>query len=184
MEKCESPEIKSWTCDYGYELIGELLLDSVQGSGFAALVEQKCDDLIGELVERDLFAKRCVETFKERQNVVALCKHTMIEDMVSTLSTVSQKFYIIPRNGIDENEVKMYGEFVYLNFKRGQQGYIDFTLKNDNPYKIKQLMEVCGFRSFLDTIPENWEFPALFHKVQDALRNKPCSMLYLSFYTT
>ena len=127
MEKCESATTKSWRYDYGYELIEELLQDSVKGSGFAVLAGQKCDDLIGELLERDLFAKKCVEKFKERQNVREVCKHAMTEDMVSTLSTVSQNFFIIPRNGIDEDDVKMYGEFVYLDLPVRQLGHIDFT---------------------------------------------------------
>ena len=82
--------------------------DSVQGSGFAALVEQKCDDLIGHLLMSDSFARECVKAFIKSQNVVEICKHAMSQDMVITLSSFSENYYIIPRNGIDEDEVKMY----------------------------------------------------------------------------
>ena len=80
----------------------------------------------------DSFARECVKAFKKSQNVVEICKHAMSQDMVITLSCVSKNFYIIPRNGIDEDEVKMYGEFVYVNLCDGEFGHIDSKSGNND----------------------------------------------------
>ena len=182
---CEKKEIKDWASNYSSKLLLELLQDSVTGSSFELLVKDKCDDLVGELLKLVTDDADCaVEHFKERSNVVKICESEMSKEMIQAISKKSNRFYIIPRNGSNEEDTRMYGAFIYLKRSENQPSPIMSLLRGRSEIIEKQLKD-AGFKEFLHFDPHTWKLSLLLEMLKLKLKelSKSISMLFLSFYT-
>ena len=134
LDTFDSNDIRAWTVAHGAELfmsfIGSKLDDG--DSKFDLLVEKDFVDILQELYQHDIFAEKCTEYMKDKTNILQVCKREMTGELRAVLSESCKDFYIIPRNGIDEDEVKMYGEFVYVNLCDGEFGHIDSKSGNND----------------------------------------------------